>query len=239
MAAYLMAVGGAVRLGLRLGWRPGACWSAGVTAALLLAGGLLAWAGQGASPVALWHVWQSEFSASINTSLAVYRQLGMDEADLQRSVRWIRLLFVDAAPGWGLCLVFAVAWAALLWQRRVSPHLPGAKIMLKPFVLWSIPDWLIWPLLATLVLLRWGHAWHPVYFLIALNAAVVLGNLYFLSGLAVLLFYLFRWKVPAFLQLLVVMAVGLFPVAIGVLVAVGVINTWWDWRRIMPTQTVG
>ena len=126
-ALYLGVVSGAVRMGLKLGWTPGACWAAGATAALLLAGGLLAWAGQGAPGINLWQAWQHEFSVSLDSSLAVYRQLGMDEADLQRSARWIRLLFVDAAPGWGLCLIFAVAWAALLWQRRVSPKLPALK----------------------------------------------------------------------------------------------------------------
>ena len=106
-------------------------------------------------------------------------------------------------------------------------------------MLWSAPDLLIWPLLATLVLLRWGKGWQPVLFLVALNAAIVLGNLYFLAGMAVLLFFLMRWKVPAAMQLLVVLAVGLFPMAIGVLVAFGIFNTWWDWRRIMPNQTAG
>jgi hypothetical protein len=235
----LAVVGGAVRLGLRLGWTPAGCWAAGVGAALAMTAGLLAWAGHGASAADLWRAWQNEFTASLNASLAVYRSMGMEEADLQRSARWIRVLFVDAAPAWGLCAVFAVVWGTVLWQRRVSPLLPGAKIALPPFVLWQVPDALIWPLLATLVLLRWGNGWHPGFFLAALNAAVVLGNLYFLSGLAILLFYLMRWKVPQALQLLVVLAVGLFPVAIGALVAMGVINTWWDWRRIRPNQTAG
>jgi uncharacterized protein YybS (DUF2232 family) len=239
LVLYLGAVGGAVRVGLRFGWSPGICWAAGAGAGLLLVAGLLAWAGHGVSGVELWRAWQGEFTASLKTSLAMYRQMGLEEAELQRSAKWIRLLFVDAAPGWGICLVFAVAWAALLWQRRVSPHLPGARIALKPFLLWSAPELLVWPLLATMVLLRWGQAWWPGYFLLALNAAVVLGNIYFLSGLAVLLFYLMRWKVPSFLQLLVILSVGLFPMAIGVLIAMGVVNTWWDWRRIMPNQSAG
>ncbi|NTV53108.1 MAG: DUF2232 domain-containing protein [Candidatus Firestonebacteria bacterium] len=239
LALYLGSIGGVVRLGLKLGWTPVACWAAAVGAALLLAGGLLAWAGHGVSVADLWQTWQKEFSANLNASLAVYRQLGMAEADLQTSARWIRLLFVDAAPGWGLCFIFFAAWLVVLWQRRVSPHLPGSKIAIKPFMLWSVPDLLIWPLLATLVLLRWGGSWNSGYFLVALNAAVVLGNFYLLSGLAIFLFFLMRWKVPQFLQLLAIMLIGLFPMAIGVLVALGVVNTWWDWRRITPNQTAG
>ncbi len=234
--AVLAVVNGVVWIGLWRGWTPRVCISAGALTLFILMGGALMW-GQAASGVPVWQVWQKEFNTSLTASMSVYRQLGVEEAELQRSARWIKVVFVDAAIGWAVLGGLGLVFVFFLIQRQVNRHLPGSKIGLKPFVLWKVPDYFIWPVLLTMVFLWWGRAWGPQYFLTGLNAAVVLGNLYFLGGLAILLFHLERRQISKFFQFLIIAMVGLFPTMIGLLMMLGIINTWWDWRKIQPNQS--
>jgi uncharacterized protein YybS (DUF2232 family) len=233
---FLVITNAAIWLGLWRGWAPRYCIAAGILVLLALAAGLIAWV-QLTSGHNLWLAWQHEFNKSLNTSLALYRQLGVADADLQRSAHWIRLLFIDAVVGWLVLLIMAIALVCYLIQRQLAPALAGSKIILKPLVLWSVPEYMIWPMLAAMILLWWGRAWGPMYFQAGLNAAVVLGNLYFIGGLAIVLFHLERWRVSKLVQPLVVALVGLFPTLIVVLMSLGIINTWWDWRMIKPNQS--
>ncbi len=225
-----------VWFGLWRGWTPRVCVSAGTVTLFALLGGMLMW-GQGVSGVPVWQAWQKEFDTSLNASLAVYRQLGVSEAELQRSAHWIKVIFVDAAVGWAVLGGLGLVFVFFLIQRQVNRQLPGSKISLKPFVLWKVPDYFIWPVLLTMVCLWWGRTWGPTYFLTGLNAAVVLGNLYFLSGLAILLFHLERRRISKVFQFVIIGMVGLFPTLIGILMMLGIINTWWDWRKIQPNQS--
>jgi uncharacterized protein YybS (DUF2232 family) len=235
-AGLMLAANGVIWLGLKRGWTPRACVTAGTLALLGLAAGILLW-GQAATGIPMGQAWRHELNASLNTSLAVYRQLGVEEAELQRSLRWIQLLFIEAAAGWAVLAALGAVYFFYRIQRQWASQLPGSKIALKPWILWTVPDALVWPLLATLVLLSWGRSWGQPYFLAGLNAAVVLGNLYFLGGLAIAMFHMDRWRMPRFFQLLLVILIGFFPTLIGMLVMVGILNTWWDWRRVKPPQT--
>jgi hypothetical protein len=243
--AYLMAAGflitlaltvllvanWAIRLGLRAGWRPLACVLAGTAALLALTAGGVGWIilSTGHTP---WLTWQAEFSRSLAASLEVYRRLGWDEVELQRTARLVRILFVDAAGGWLVLAETGIAFVSYLAQRRLAPHLPGSQIGLRPFSAWVVPEHTVWFLLGALGLIAAGGrlpAWSTQ---VTWNALVLLGSIYFLGGAAVTVYLLQKRKVPRAFQIIFLFLVGLLPMLIGLVILVGIFDTWWDWRRI-------
>jgi len=231
MLAVALVVNGAIWLGLRRGWRPLACVSLGGAVLLaVLAGGLVA-AGIGTGQN-LWQTWRQEFNSSLTASIDLYRRLGWEEAELQRTVRLIRFVFLDAIFGWIAVATAGLSFLSYLIQRQIAPGLPGAKIALRPFNAWVIPDVLIWFLLAALGLLLVGSRVPGWYSLTAWNLLVALGNMYFLGGVAIAAFFMERRKVPRVVQMLLLLAVGLMPMLMVVVALIGVFDTWWDWRHL-------
>ena len=70
---------------------------------------------------------------------------------------------------------------------------------------------------------------------LALNAAVLMALLYGAQGVAVLRFYARRQDVPLLVELIFYLALLLVAgLAFIMLVGIGVLDTWFDWRRLRP-----
>lgn len=229
--AVVLIAGAAIGWGLRRGWRPWVCVGVGAIALLAVIGGGLAWLGAetGRSPVQAWH---QEFDRSLTISLEVYRNLGWEEAELQRTARIVRFLFVDAAFGWMIVIAAGVSFILFLILRRIVSQWPGSRIEMRPFSAWVVPDHLIWLLLAALSMILLGSRLPDGFSAAAWNVLVVLGNAYFLGGVTVAVFFMEKRKVARAFQILFLLAVGLLPMLAALLILVGVFDTWWDWRRV-------
>ncbi len=225
---YLLALA-AIWLGLRLGRKPGTCVGLGTFVLLALPAGLVLISGSGPALAAQW---QREFLANLQSSLDVYRQLGWNPEELARTARWIRVIFISGAPGWLVLAALGLAAAGYRLLRRLAPGLPGAKIELKPFPLWSAPDHVIWVLLAGLAAFLPGIPRAAVLISAGVSCLVVALNLFLLDGLAIVFFFLENWKLPRAFRVLSVLALGLVPVLTAALALLGVTDTWWDWRRV-------
>ncbi len=136
------------------------------------------------------------------------------------------MLVLSALPG------LALAWA---WYHRLAGHPTGQPV--GSFSQFSFSDQLIW-----LVVLCAGLAVLPVpdpLRELGANLAMVTGGLYAARGAAIL------WgNISAFpLPVLVIVCIGvliIFPVALGGCVALGLADTWVDFRRrFRPATTEG
>lgn len=223
-----------IRQALRRGWKPTACLGLGV---LLLAGWLLLGVGlSGRTPgLHLVQEWQQELQASLDLSLQIYRRLGWSEADVARTVKIVKWFFIDAIVSWTLLALGAVAWLGYLWQRRLTPDLPGARISLRPFSRWKVPEHFIWAFILALAGLLLGSRAGGWMRAGSINLLVLLSALYLLNGAAVAVFQLEQWQAPKVFRMLLIMAACLFPGLCLLLLLVGIFDTWWDWRgRLRP-----
>ena len=102
-----------------------------------------------------------------------------------------------------------------------------------PLSLWRPWEELIWVLIAALGLSLLGAG---LLADLGLNLIVLMGMIYGVQGLAVLRFFAQRQRVPLLVELL--FYIGLFLVAglaFLLLAGLGLLDTWFDWRRLRPT----
>jgi uncharacterized protein YybS (DUF2232 family) len=189
--------------------------------------------------ISWWKVWQQEFARSMDRSLQVYQQLGINQQELVQTAAWLRRLFVDAIVGWMvlLCGFFSVLLYG--WQRRWISPLVGKEFPKIPFRLLRVPDYWIWGFLLTLGLLLLGNrgvAWSDA---LGWNALIIFANIYFLEGIAIVLFYCHVRRVRSSSQLLILLAMGLLPSLVAVVMLIGLFDTWFNWRRFAKPISEG
>ena len=137
---------------------------------------------------------------------------------VQPSVEFISLL---------LSFLLAFRLAFLLAPRFGLPF-PEAPSMM----LWRPWEELIWVTIGALALSLLGVIWLAD---LALNAVVVMSVIYAAQGLAVLRFFSRRHGVPRALELPFYIALLLLPgLALIGLAFAGLLDTWFDWRRLRP-----
>lgn len=131
-----------------------------------------------------------------------------------------------------LLLTFVLAYRlsqALAW--RLGLALPNSL----PLALWRPWEELIWVLIAALGLSLLGDG---LLADLGINLIALMGVIYGVQGLAILRFFAQRQRVPLLVELLfyigLVFVLGL---AFLLLAGLGILDTWFDWRRLRPTRT--
>ena len=129
-----------------------------------------------------------------------------------------------------LLLTFVIAYRLSQGLAlRLGLELPAPL----PLSLWRPWEELIWVLIAALGLSLLGDG---LLADLGLNLIVLMGIIYGVQGLAVLRFFAQRQRVPLLVELL--FYIGLFFVAglaFLLLAGLGLLDTWFDWRRLRPT----
>ena len=131
-----------------------------------------------------------------------------------------------------LLLTFVVAYRL---SQGLALRLELALPAPLPLSLWRPWEELIWVLIAALGLSLLGDG---LLADLGLNLIVLMGIIYGVQGLAVLRFFAQRQRVPPLVELL--FYVGLFFVAglaFLLLAGLGLLDTWFDWRRLRPAPT--
>ena len=130
-----------------------------------------------------------------------------------------------------LLLTFILAYRV---SRAIAPRFEQVLPDPLPLPLWRPWDELIWVLIAALGL---GLLGEGLLADLALNLMVVTAVLYGAQGLAVLRFFALRQGVPLLIELS--FYVGLLLVAglaFLLLAGLGLLDTWFDWRRLRPAS---
>ena len=118
-------------------------------------------------------------------------------------------------------------------SQSLAPRLQLDLPAPLPLALWRPREELIWVLIAALALGLLADGWLAD---LALNAAVLMALLYGAQGVAVLRFYARRQGVPLLVELIFYLALLLVAgLAFIMLAGIGVLDTWFDWRRLRPT----
>lgn len=224
----------AVWLGLKRGYTPFRCIAAS-SVTLIGMVFLTVLISSGFSDQNLIALWQQEFDKSLKSSLEVYQQMGWPAEELERAGRLVRIFFRDALFAWISIFLVLFSGASYFIQRRMMPDLPGSALPVLRFEGWRLPDQTIWFFIAAMVLLVFGtRLWHPAY-LVGLNMMVLLAHGYGAIGLAIIFFFINKKKLPVLVKGLVVLVVGLVPVLMVVVLFIGLLDTWRDWRKQLST----
>ncbi|MEE3257933.1 MAG: DUF2232 domain-containing protein [Candidatus Latescibacterota bacterium] len=236
----LLCLAAAILLGPALGLAP----LMGLIAVLQMErqqtyGRVVAMAATPAAGLSLWQLLQaSDGSQRAERSAAILEQiqaLGMSVEGGGQAL----LAMVDAVLRVQPAIELAILLLTVVLAYRVSQVLaPRLELVLPdplPLPLWRPWDELIWVLIGALGL---GLLSDGLLADLALNLLVLMGILYGAQGLAVLRFFAQRQGVPLLVELSfylgLCLVVGL---AFMMLVGLGLLDTWFDWRRLRPAST--
>ncbi len=221
-----------IGLGLRRNWRPGRLL-AGITLVILGLVMLNSYIADQRAHRPWMQQWNRGFERSLKATTTVYEQLGWKKEELDQAGQLVRIFFKDAIWAWMGTLIALMLLLSYRLQRRWRPGLARGTVPLAPIEQWKLPPALIWLTIAACLFmvmgtrLAQGHA----LFLIGINLAVGLMQLYGLAGLGIVFHYINRKKWPQASKVMVMLLIALLPVVMGAVIVLGLSDTWWDWRR--------
>lgn len=173
------------------------------------------------------HVIEQELQEMIST-MQQYSSQSADLQAMESSLLAIVPLFVSIVPGMAVSSALWIPWLNLLAARRYCSRM-GVEICVRENLkCWKAPEMLVWPVIASglMLLLPFGKVQ-----IAALNLLIVFGSIYFLQGLAIAAFYFEKWKLPLFVRCLIYAILLLQPLAPLATAALGLFDTWFDFRR--------
>lgn len=148
--------------------------------------------------------------------------------NIERIVTELRAMIPRILPGVLVCTLLLTVWINLLGSISLLERLKPETLPWKKYSEWRLPDRLVWiPVIA-------GFAWamgDGVISSAGLCLVLVSTMLYFFQGLAVLIFFLDRWKTPLYLKILIYGFLIFQSYGLLMLSIAGIADVWIDFRR--------
>ena len=98
---------------------------------------------------------------------------------------------------------------------------------------WVIPDQAVWVFIGSGIL---SFLADNILGAIAMNFFFITLIVYFLQGLAILIYFLVSRNVPFFFWVLIFFVIVFQPLLIGAGIALGIFDTWMDLRKIRANR---
>ena len=170
--------------------------------------------------------------------LQTYQNMGLDPAaaaELRDTVSKMLSIMVKLLIALWLMSALFTAWLNLIFGRVILRRMYGPEEVTDlGLCRWSAPDVLIWPLIASGLGVALSSGF---WFWACLNVLTVLATVYFMQGVAVMVFWMDKRRVPGWVRIVIftVLAVEIF---LTLLVALaGIFDTWFDFRRLKAAES--
>jgi uncharacterized protein YybS (DUF2232 family) len=174
---------------------------------------------------------------NLEVSLRVYERMGFSAERLEffkEVSSQIIPLALQALPALFFALAVLVILVNLFFIYRRFPHLRPTLWRAGDLKEWKAPEWLVWGFILSGFALFFPGGWGLRA--VALNGFLVTLLFYFFQGLAVVVFYFERQRVPLFLRGLGYVLIALEQVLTLVVVVLGLFDLWGDFRRLKNKQ---
>ena len=184
-------------------------------------------------------VFEQEMEAFLDQSIQTMKEMGKDQAEIDSAYEFMKKIYQSVAVSFPailavgslICATVNYCLVSLVWNRLT----PTGSYGFGKLSQWTVPDQLIWVLIACaglLVLPENGLG------LIGLNGLIFVLAIYFFQGLGVLFFFLEKRNVSIFLWPLALVLVFVQPLFMGVLNGLGIFDLWIDFRKLKPREPV-
>ena len=164
---------------------------------------------------------------------AAIKQLGAGGAvrtdEMGKSLLEVVPLVVKMMPGILISCVLTISWVNLLVCRRYCREPAGEALERESLCLWKSPEHLVWFVIAGGLMLLLPVSGFKV---LGINLILVMGTVYFFQGLAIVAFYIERWRAPLFVKGLVYAVLFLERIASMGVAALGLFDVWFDFRKL-------
>ncbi|SDP03792.1 DUF2232 domain-containing protein [Desulforhopalus singaporensis] len=180
----------------------------------------------------------ASIDSTINETIQYYRQ--SDEVSAESLVMVEQLLLqVQAVVPLVMPSILGGVIITLTWFTMVV----GNNLLLRhhdkapwlPYAMWQLPERLIWMgiIFGACVII-------PIHLprAVGINGLFLLSIVYCFQGLAVVVFYLNKWKVPVLLKAFFYVMLVLQSFGTVILLFLGVTDIWFDYRRIKRNKAI-
>ncbi len=147
---------------------------------------------------------------------------------LETTFQQMKVQLPRVMPAILACIVLLIVWFTMVTGNKLLYKKMGISPW-PEYRYWSLPEKFVWALIASAVLvilpMEPGRT-------VGLNMLLVVGLIYCFQGIAIVLFYFYKWSVPAFLR--AILYVILFFQSFGTifLAILGVTDVWFNLRRL-------
>lgn len=173
---------------------------------------------------------------SLNFQENFYQSLGYrpTSSELQALEKGLKFL-PYVIPAFLILLCLIVGGVNFWLTSRILRKLEFEVPQLPEFSCWQWPWYLAWGYILGLIGFffpkYFGSYADPIYYL-SFDLLLVFGALFFIQGASIAVFYFRRLKLAWFFRVLGILILILFPFLIQVLSWVGLLDTWFNYRRL-------
>ncbi|MDA3785613.1 MAG: YybS family protein [Deltaproteobacteria bacterium] len=229
-------------VGFLLAWarekRKSVAW-AGVaaTGAVLLgwlAAGLLFWQSTGLNPY-------SQGLAAMDQTMAAMAEMYTTSGDfspevvkeIEQGFDQARQKLPQIFPALLIISAIVVSWLNMVLGNRLLERFAPERTIWPPYRFWRLPDNLVW-----LVILAGVCTIVPVAAVkaVGLNGLLLMGNIYFFQGVAVLFAMMARWNAPKAIRIFLYIFIFIQTYSIVLLAVLGIVDVWKDLGNIYKEE---
>jgi len=190
-------------------------------------------------PTGLDAILHQEISRSMGQVTELYERGGM-EADqvalLKKSSQQIEESIVRVFPAILAVILISAVVLNYFLLRRWLQSLEFPVEDRRPFWQWILPDFWVWLFIASG--LMWYFLKMPVPSRIGLNFLIVVSYLYLIQGVAIIIYFFQKGRIPAFFRYLGLAVVLLIPGSYIFLTLGGLFDNWIDFRKLRAKANV-
>jgi uncharacterized protein YybS (DUF2232 family) len=173
---------------------------------------------------------------SVDHSIQIYQGTAGEELNPVPARQYIQLvtdILIKIYPALTVIGTGFVVWFNVMVSRPLFRARKVRYPQFGPMDRWATPEHLIWGVIAAGFCLFLPL---PQIRLLSINVMIVLLAIYFFHGLSILLFFLYKYRVPLWIRLGVYALIVFQQIFAVVIVAAGLFDQWVDLRRLHPRQ---
>ncbi len=173
---------------------------------------------------------------AMNEAIILYKQDMSISAEtlfvLDQTFSQMRIWIPKLMPGFLFCLAMLLTCSTMAIGNRMLFKNTGSSPW-PAYKHWSLPDKLVWGLIASTIMVVLPMASGRT---IGANVLMVCGVLYCFQGIAIMLFFFSKWRVPLFVRTLVYVLLFFQTFGVIVLGLIGIFDVWADLRRLNKSE---
>lgn len=174
----------------------------------------------------------SEINQSMESSLRFYEQVNLPETTvgaMRDALQDIRILVARFWPGFAAASLLVLVWMNVWIGNRILERYGSVNFQFGDLSRWSLPEIIVW-----LVILGAGLALlpYPGPQTAGINLLIFFALAYLFQGLAIVSFYLKKYRFSRFKRILLYSLIWIQTYMIIIVALVGLFDIWADFRRL-------
>ena len=168
---------------------------------------------------------------NLKLAIGIYENMGVSEEHIQMvsdSMEQIRYVLVGIIPALIVAFMLLVSWINLMISKPVLIKNNLYYPDFAPLNLWKAPDYLVWAVIASSVMLFFPD---KVFKIAGLNFLLILMTIYFFQGIAIISYYFEKKRVPRTLKVFLYSLIALQHFIFLFVIGLGFFDTWLNIRK--------